>query len=121
MCRTCERIVVIDYEGYGISNAPSGAVAIELVRILRNCYPERLHKAVLVAPTPGLLWWKVLKVLVYPTKSDKMKFAQRCNLLEDKAIRENVLDMRNIPREYGDKLEWSWNFEARNCTILFES
>eukprot|EP00172_Hildenbrandia_rubra_P000183 Plantae.Rhodophyta-Hildenbrandia_rubra.ctg10812.p1 GENE.Plantae.Rhodophyta-Hildenbrandia_rubra.ctg10812~~Plantae.Rhodophyta-Hildenbrandia_rubra.ctg10812.p1 ORF type:complete len:273 (+),score=81.14 Plantae.Rhodophyta-Hildenbrandia_rubra.ctg10812:41-859(+) len=106
-------IVIVDYNGYSWSNAPSMAVARETVRILQTCYPERLKKAILVEP-PGLFWmgWKVLKHFVDPITRDKLRFVKEGEMKEDREIREDILDTRLIPVQYGGHVEWEWNCES---------
>lgn len=67
--------VVADYNGYSRKNKPPLGLAINLVRMLHEHYPERLNMWIAVDPPFFLRTiWKIVSIFVDPATREKTKF-----------------------------------------------
>lgn len=68
-------VIVFDFTGYKLSNAPPLWITKLTVSILQNHYPERLHKFYICNP-PFIFrgFWKVISPFVDPTTKAKIAF-----------------------------------------------
>jgi len=70
-------LLIIDFEGYSMFNAPPMKTSMETLSILQSHYPERLLRACLVNP-PWLFmtFWNVIYPLVDPVTQQKLEFVK---------------------------------------------
>lgn len=70
--------LVIDFEGFSLSGAPSMSTSKLTIDVLQKHYPERMHRAYLVHP-PGIfrIFWNMVKPFVDPVTRDKTIFVSK--------------------------------------------
>ncbi|KAI9136056.1 CRAL-TRIO domain-containing protein, partial [Paraphysoderma sedebokerense] len=100
-------ILVIDKKGSSLRSTPSLSMVKEVLHILMNHYPERLHKAFLV-DVPWLFWatYKIISPFIHPVTKRKIFL-----VTELPTTHANMVD--HIPFErldvvFGGGLEWEW-------------
>jgi polyribonucleotide 5'-hydroxyl-kinase len=68
---------LVDFERYGLSNAPPIRTALATMEILQNHYPERLGKSICWrAPSLFSVTWKAVGPLVDPVTRQKIAFVE---------------------------------------------
>eukprot|EP00741_Cyanophora_paradoxa_P022161 tig00021435_g21393.t1 len=69
-------LLIIDFKGYGYSNAPDMGTSQETLHIVSNYYPERLFRALSVDP-PWIFWafYKLITPFIDPITAQKVQFA----------------------------------------------
>lgn len=82
-------VLLIDFEGYTLSNSPPLHTSIETVNILQNYYPERLHKAYCIRP-PWIFntFWAMISPFIDPNTKSKIEMLR----LPPEAIRKRLLE-----------------------------
>jgi hypothetical protein len=66
-------MLLVDYEGWSLSNSPPFKTSQETMHILQNHYPERLYKAVCVHP-PWIfnVFWNMIAPFIDPVTQAKV-------------------------------------------------
>jgi hypothetical protein len=94
-------VLLIDFEGFNLFNAPSLNTSLESLSILQNHYPERLHKAFIIRP-PYMFnaFWGMIYPFVDPVTKQKVTF-----LTSDKSeilkFLEKDIDPSNLEARFG--------------------
>jgi hypothetical protein len=89
-------VIVMDYTGFKISNAPSISTTKETIRILQNYYPERLFRAYICNPPLVFrTFWGMIKMFVDPVTKSKIAF---CVGKNGKKIVEENFDISTVER-----------------------
>lgn len=70
-------VFVLDMKEYSPANAPHPGVTLQVLQVLANHYPERLHKAYFV-DAPGIfsVFFKMMSPFVDPVTRSKVEFVQ---------------------------------------------
>lgn len=92
-------IIIIDFEGYKLSNAPSMASTKMTLSILQHHYPECLFKSYIC--NPPLLFrtaWKCIKVFIDPVTKEKLQF---CYGKEGLEILDRDFGLEHVAKEIG--------------------
>ncbi|KAF7828850.1 phosphatidylinositol transfer protein 3-like [Senna tora] len=102
---------LIDFTGFSLNSNLSVKTAREVISILQNHYPERLAMAFLYNP-PSFFqaFWKVVKYVVDPRTSQKVKFVYPKNA-ESVEVMKSFFDLENLPSEFGGKATLKYNHE----------
>ena len=68
-------VIILDFRGYRLSNAPPLATTKMTVEILQDHYPERLLRFYICnPPTIFRFFWKIVKPFIDPVTKEKIKF-----------------------------------------------
>ena len=66
---------IMDMKGYTRANSPPLSVSLATLRILADCYPERLHRVLMVdAPSVFSIVWSALSFALDPVTRQKVVF-----------------------------------------------
>lgn len=104
-----QHVLLIDFKGYSIFNAPPMSQAKEVLHILMNQYPERLGNAFMVdAPFLFNALWSMVKPFLPQATRDKIHFVSRrgkhgARGTMDAALAA-VFDDEQLEEEYGGLL-----------------
>lgn len=89
--RSCQEkiVLLIDFEGFTLSNSPPIHTSIETLNILQNHYPERLHKAYCIRP-PWIFntFWSMISPFIDPNTKMKIEMLH----LPPEGIRKRLLE-----------------------------
>ena len=89
--------LVIDYDGFTLSNAPSLSASLFTLDILQKHFPERMYRAyVLNPPFVFQAFWAVVKPFVDATTKEKIVFctgAKGMHLLHERIDRIDKLEL----------------------------
>jgi len=93
-------VIVQDFTGWTMKNAPPMSTTKKTIHILQNCYPERMHKVFMTnAPRMFSAFWKIAKPFIDPVTKEKINF---CTGKNGKEIAMNTLDLEKVePCIYG--------------------
>lgn len=89
-------VILIDYEGWSISKAPSMSATRQTLKILQHHYPERLFRSYILNP-PYLFrgFWSLAKPFIDPVTKQKIQF---CTGKSGKAIIAKEFDLSTIEK-----------------------
>lgn len=83
--------ILVDFEGYSLSNAPPIRTALATMDILQNHYPERLGRAVCWrAPALFSVTWRAVAPLVDPVTKAKIAFVEDAQAITAHFDQEHV-------------------------------
>jgi hypothetical protein len=111
-------VIILDYDGMGIMNAPSPGTGRKFLSILGDHYPERLGKAFVVNPT-WYIWtfFTILGPFLDPVTKDKIHIIGQ-QKKEEHADVKSCSDMtlyihkEHLLKEYGGDHDFEWDFET---------
>eukprot|EP00050_Salpingoeca_kvevrii_P004619 m.256432 g.256432 ORF g.256432 m.256432 type:complete len:297 (-) comp11017_c1_seq14:2116-3006(-) len=111
-----QHVIIIDFKGYSIWNAPPMSQSKEVLSLLMDRFPERLGNAFLVdAPRLFYAAWAVLKPFMSAATIEKVHFVNRSgnagkNGKMDKHFAQ-CFDDEQLEEEYGGMLSSEYNHE----------
>jgi len=87
-------VILIDYDGWSLSKAPSVSATRQTLKILQHHYPERLYRSYILNP-PMLFrgFWSLTKPFIDPITKQKIQF---CTGKSGKSILENDFDLNTL-------------------------
>ncbi len=87
-------VILIDYEGWSISTAPSLSTSRMTLKILQHHYPERLFRSyILNPPFVFRTFWSLVKPFIDPITKEKIQF---CTGKGGKSIIEKDMDLAKV-------------------------
>eukprot|EP00188_Purpureofilum_apyrenoidigerum_P000497 Plantae.Rhodophyta-Purpureofilum_apyrenoidigerum.ctg12151.p1 GENE.Plantae.Rhodophyta-Purpureofilum_apyrenoidigerum.ctg12151~~Plantae.Rhodophyta-Purpureofilum_apyrenoidigerum.ctg12151.p1 ORF type:complete len:296 (-),score=69.50 Plantae.Rhodophyta-Purpureofilum_apyrenoidigerum.ctg12151:266-1153(-) len=107
-------VLILDFKGYGLRNAPSVKVMKETLHILQNHYPERLGLAICVeAPALFFGFYKVITPFIDPVTAKKVQFLERTKQFAEGtkalATMKEFFDLDQVEAEYGGNIKEPYN------------
>jgi hypothetical protein len=92
-------VLLIDYKGYSLSNAPPMKTSMEILHILQHHYPERLKRAYMINP-PWIFstFWTMISPFVDPVTKEKIQFVRDGQLSETLA---EIIDLDVVETSLG--------------------
>jgi len=108
-------VLVIDFKGYSIMNAPSFSQQRQTLSILQDHYPERLGLA-LCFDAPSLFWgaYKLISPFIDPVTAAKIQFHKapvKAGSAAYKAITD-VMSIDALEQDYGGESTFKYSNEA---------
>lgn len=93
-------VILINYEGWSISKAPSLSASRQTLKILQHHYPERLYRSyILNPPMVFRTFWSLIKPFIDPNTKEKIQF---CTGKGGKSTIEKDIDLAKLePCAYG--------------------
>ena len=121
-------ILLIDYNGWSLMNAPPMKTSMETLSILQNHYPERLHKAYCIRP-PWIFnaFWNMITPFIDPDTKAKIIMTNTTNKQTLPYLEHINIDIvetelgGNDSRPFNSELYLNTSFEKDFLTILEES
>jgi hypothetical protein len=105
-------VVVMDFKGYSMFNAPPMKTSRATLSILQDHYPERLHKFVLLnAPTLFYVFFKAISPFIDPVTRAKINFIKG-SAAEQRQQLECFFDFEALESEVGGALPFQWDPDA---------
>ena len=92
-------VILLDFTGYTLFNAPPFKTSLETLKILQDCYCERLGEALLLnPPTVFRVLWKLLRPFIDPRTLKKINILPKnfecCEVLSERWVwRIGLLDL----------------------------
>lgn len=115
MAEGVEQIVlIIDFDGYSLSNAPPFSVSMEVLSILSNHYPERLGKAFLVnTPMIFQFFWKAISPFINKNTLAKIIFVKGGES-EDYGAKtlKKYIDLEVLEKDFGGKSDFEYDHKT---------
>jgi len=104
-------VVVIDFRGYSLFNAPPMKTSNATMSILQDHYPERLHR-VLMLHAPSLFsgFYKVISPFIDPVTKTKINFVTGSASSQTAALAQ-TFDLSAWEEPLGGELPFAWDAE----------
>ena len=101
-------VIIVDYQGFQMSDAPSFKVTREIIKLLSSHYPERLGLALMVN-APRIFWafWKMISPFVDPVTYSKTHFIGKKN--HDKLL--EYIDADMLEADFGGTHEYVYQHD----------
>eukprot|EP00047_Mylnosiga_fluctuans_P019208 m.80145 g.80145 ORF g.80145 m.80145 type:complete len:296 (+) comp8026_c0_seq1:33-920(+) len=104
-----QHVILIDFKGYSLLNAPPMHVTREVMTVLMDRFPERLGNAFMVdAPMLFNMAWRILRPFIPKATQDKVHFVSRSGTHGRNGKMDKVLaqffDDDQLEEEYGGTL-----------------
>eukprot|EP00753_Platysulcus_tardus_P016975 PLAT6166.1.p1 GENE.PLAT6166.1~~PLAT6166.1.p1 ORF type:complete len:293 (-),score=81.93 PLAT6166.1:102-860(-) len=110
-------VLVIDYTGYSLSNAPPMKTSRASLDILSNQYPERLAVAYMVN-APFLFWgfWNLISPFINSVTKEKIKFVSSKDLPE--VMSHHFADTSVLETRLGGESDFEYVHDDYWATVL---
>ena len=107
-----QHVLVIDFKGYSLLNAPPMSVTKEVMTVLLDRYPERLGAAIFVDP-PVLFYmtFRLVKPFLPAETQAKINFCKRDRHGRINKTFAKYFDPETLEEEYGGKLTSNYNHD----------
>mmetsp|Transcript_9414 Transcript_9414/g.24172 ORF Transcript_9414/g.24172 Transcript_9414/m.24172 type:complete len:383 (-) Transcript_9414:110-1258(-) len=103
-------VILLDFTGYTLFNAPPFKTSLETLKILQDCYCERLGEALLLnPPTVFRVLWKLLRPFIDPRTLKKINILPKnfecCEVLSER------FDLDALDTSLGGRGDFPYNHE----------
>jgi len=103
------QVVIMDFEGYSMLNAPPMKTSRATLSILQDHYPERLHQFVLLnSPWLFHAFFKAISPFIDPVTKAKITFVKG-SAAEKRAQLEAVFEIGALEESLGGDLPFEWD------------
>ena len=105
-------VVVMDFGGYSMRNAPPMKTSRATLSILQDHYPERLHRFLLLrAPYVFHVFFRIISPFIDPGTRQRICFVSG-SADEQREILQSSFDLAHLEADLGGELAHRWDPEA---------